>query len=236
MYSKTRKIRHALSKSYGRVILPKGTILYHASTNELCVLPMKPVLFTTLHPSEWYYENAYISVLELQKDIELLFMVKLIIGFRVISALNDYLDKENSNLAKMDYRRIEQWLPYMKKERFDGWFSSIENKTAIEIAIINDSSLIKIVNCEPLIYNWTNSTYNNNTLIQKKWGSKYPINQTAKFKIHTRFKPQIENYLRKIKEEDPQSTALSKLLQNSIIEYVDAPIYSVKWTSGTDPS
>jgi hypothetical protein len=222
-----------LKTSYGVVILPKGTILYHSSTNKLCTLPSKPVLFMTLHPSEWYSEESHISVVELQKEVSLLFMVKYIHKMRIISSLNNYLGNQNTNLAKMDYEKIKCWIPFLKKENLDGWFSSIENKTAIEFAILNDPANLKIMECLPITFNWNNSTYNNSMeLVPKKWGSKYLISSLTnpvKFILNSRYKQQIEDYHKQIKEEDPEGTAFSVLLKNAEITYIDAPLEIIKW-------
>jgi hypothetical protein len=222
-----------IKTSYGVVNLPKGTRLYHASINKLCTLPQKPVLFMTLHPSEWYAEDSYISIIELQRDVSLLFMVKQIHRMRVYSSLNNYLGNQNTNLAKMSYERIKCWLPYLEKEGLDGWFSSIENKTAIEFAIFNDPSILNLVDCTPIQFNWTNANYNTNMkLVPKMWGNIYTISSLTKpiqLILNIRFKPQIEAYQEQIAEEDPEGTAFSILLKNANIQYVDAPLEEIKW-------
>lgn len=224
----------SLRTSYGIIKLPMGTRLYHLSTNKLCSLPQtKPVIFMTLHPSEWYSYDSFISVVELQRDVALLFMVKQIHRMRIYSSLNEYLGNQNTNLAKTDYDKIKCWLPYLRKENLDGWFSSIENKTAIEFAIRNDSSLLKIIDCLPIQFNWANTNYSTNmNLIPKRWGVTYPISSLTNpihMVLHRRFEPQIEAYKQQIAEEDPEGTALSILLKNAYITYIDAPIESIKW-------
>ena len=233
--NKTRKNMKggSLKTSYGSVILPKGTKLYHASVGKLCTLPSKPVLFMTLHPSEWHMEDAHISVVELQREVTLLFMIKGIRHMRLFSSLNNYIENKNKNLAKMDYNKIKCWLPYLKKENLDGWFSSIENKAPIEFAILNEPSVLKIVECSPIEYNWTNSYYNNNMeLIPKNWGTKYKIssyNNPIKFILNSRFKPQIEEYIRVVSEQDIDGTAFSLILKNADISYFDAPLEKIDW-------
>ena len=232
--NKTRKNRRTnkLKSSYGVVVLPKGTRLYHAGIKKRCSLPEKPVIFMTLHPSEWSYEEFHISVVELQRDVTLLFMVKDIYRMRLYSSLNMYLEN-GTNLAKMDSNKIQCWIPFLKNETLDGWFSSIENKTAIEFAIMNDPTILKIIECLPITFNWTNSTYNRNmSLVPKNWGTRYPISSTilpVKFILNSRFKPQIEKYQEQIAEEDPNGTAFSILLKNAEIDYFDAPLETIKW-------
>ena len=227
----------SLRTSYGTVILPKGTRLYHASTGKLCNLPIKPVLFMTLHPSEWYMEGAYISVIELQREIPLLFMIRNIRFMRIFSSLNNYLGN-NKNLQKMNYEKIKDWLPFLQKEELYGWLSSIENKTAIEFAILNTTSILKIVECLPIEYNWINTNITSNMeIIPKKWGAKYKISTYKKpitLILNSRFKQQIENYIKQISEEDPDGTAFSLLLKNANITYIDAPLDYICWTESSN--
>ncbi len=72
----TRKNVYSTRNSYGEMILKKGTRLYHTSKKIFEYNPEKPMLFLTFHPSEW--ENEYITIIELKKDISLLFMVSII--------------------------------------------------------------------------------------------------------------------------------------------------------------
>lgn len=233
----TRKIRQkphhdkSLQKSYGVVILPKGFKLYHASVSQLCTIPNKPVIFTTLHPSEWYYEDAYISIIELQRDVTLLFMIQTIRQLRLFSSLNTFLGIPNSNLAKMNYETIKSWIPFLRYESLDGWISSIENKTAVEIALINDPTILKLISCSPIKYNWTNSRYNNNSFIPKNWGTTYPLStETVQMLLHSRFKPQIEAYLKQLAEDDPYGTAFSLLLTNANITYINSStVENIRW-------
>ena len=187
----------------------------------------------TLHPSEWYSEDAHVSVIELKRDVNLLFMVREIHAFRILSALNDFIGTQRGNMIKMDCEKVKKWIPYLQQESLDGWFSSIENKTAVEFAILNDPNILDIVECEPIIFNWNNSTYNNNNaLVPKKWGSVYPIHsQTHPISliINSRFQPQIENYIRRVSDEDSRGTAFSILLENANITYVNSRLHAFNW-------
>lgn len=174
------------------------------------------------------------SVIELQRDTTLLFMVKDIVRFRIFSALNLFLGPENTNLAKQSISRLEQWIPYLQRENLDGWFSSIENKTTIEFAILNEPSLLHMLECKPLIFNWTNTNYVNGELRPKQWGTQYPISSLTKpihMKLHIRFKQMIESYQVYIEKEEPQGTAFSVLLENADILYFDGPVSSISWKS-----
>lgn len=230
----TRKVKMSgdsgsLVSSYGSVTLSKGMKLYHACSKAICSLPDKPVLFLTLHPSEWYMEDAHIATIELQNDVTLLFMIKDIIHMRILSSLNDFLAKPNSNLAKMNYDNVKQWIPYLQHESLDGWMSSIDNKTSIEFAIINDPRILKIVDCSPIQYNWSNSTINK----PKNWGTMYPVYSymyPVKMHLHERFRDRIEAYKKKVSIEDPLGTAFSVLLETAIITYFTSTIdKSIYW-------
>ena len=222
----------SLRTSYGVVIVPKGTRLYHSSTSNLCSLPEKPMIFTTVHPSEWYSENTYISVVEVQRDIELLFMVSLIKRFRVFSSLNKFLPSDHTNMAKMDYGNIQTWLPFLKKEKLDGWFSSIQNGFTIELAILGSTDCLKIIACNPIQYNWGNSKYVHDRIEPKHWGILYPISAKHlpwKLILNSRYKSQIEEYTKSIASEDPFGTSFSIVLENADITYFDSPLEEIQW-------
>jgi len=61
----------------------------------------------------------------------------------------------------------------LNNEKFDGWFSSIENKGTIEVALINSKRIFKALDSELLVRNWRNGNINNNIISTKNWGTKY---------------------------------------------------------------
>lgn len=62
--------KYPLRSSYGTVILPEGTILYHTGPNrKFKISNVQAVLFMTHHPSEWV--NKYITTIELQREVNL---------------------------------------------------------------------------------------------------------------------------------------------------------------------
>ncbi len=221
----------SLRTSYGSIKLQKGSILYHYSNKPLYEISNEiPFLYMTLHPSEWFSNHGYITTIELERDVTLLFMVKQIHKLRVYSSLNNYLGVPNSNLMKRDSNMIKCWIPYLVKENLDGWFSSIENKLAVEFVILSDPSVLKIMKTEPIRVTWYNANYNSNMeLIPKNWGTTYAISFFSILILNSRFKEQIDSYLQQIKEEDPDGTIFSILLQRSIIYYIDAPLEEIKW-------
>lgn len=232
---KSRKIiggNNSLTNSYGTVTFKKGTILYHSSYKEVCSIPKKPMIFLTLHPSEWYGATTkYVTSIELQRDINVLFMIKQIRYTRIFSALNAFT---GNNLSKMKNENLEKYVPYLQKENLDGWFSTIENGPTVEVAVINTPGIFKIIDCSPIEYNWKNTNYDNNgEMIPKSWGTTYPITTLGlpvKMNLHQRFKPLIENYIEFISNEEPESTAFSVMLKNAEITYFDNSINNtIKW-------
>jgi len=67
-----------MKRSYGEVIVKKGSILYHTSDEPFEIKDQndKPMLFCTFHPSEWDVMNEYATFIKLKKDISLLFMIE----------------------------------------------------------------------------------------------------------------------------------------------------------------
>lgn len=225
-----------LASSYGTVILPKGTKLYHISYNPLCnISPQKPFLFTTLHPSEYMMiPDTFIATIETQRDIKLLFMISAIYRLRIFSALANFYSGMTNNVAlKQNTSKLETWLPTLQQEGFDGWFTSIESKSTVECAIQSDPSLLKIVGCSPNKLDWRNLKYSKDmSIIPKQWGTTYSISSLEKpitLLLNSRFKPMLEAYQEQIAEEDPRGTVLSILLENATISYFDAPVETIRW-------
>lgn len=221
-----------LRSSYGYIVLPKGMRLYHVSIKSQCDLPKKSIVFTTYHPSEWYFEDTFVSVIELQRDVHLLFMIDLIRNMRIYSALNTLLGIPNSNLMKMKSDNCTLWSNYLQAEQLDGWFTAIENKSPVEFAIRNDPTILQLISCEPLQHNWRNSYYSmtNDTIIPKNWGTLYPIynEKHVQFFIPKRYEQMIELYKKQVEEEDTNGTALYLLLKNGKITYTNKPFTKIQ--------
>jgi len=69
-----------------------------------------------------------ITCIEIQKDISLLFMIEDINDLFIVSALSTFLDSFNFDLVKIHKEKLIEFSDKLKKENFDGWFSSIDNK------------------------------------------------------------------------------------------------------------
>jgi hypothetical protein len=127
-----------LRKQYGEMIIKEGSILYHTSDNKFKYKDDKPMLFCTFHPSEYTGNNKYLHYVKIKKDISLLFMISDIKDIKIYSALNDLIEHPNKNLAKKHDYILKILEIDLKKENFDGWFSSIENKANVEVALNNN--------------------------------------------------------------------------------------------------
>ena len=164
---------------YGEVILKKGSILYHTSDELFRNInnQIKPLLFCTLHPSEYGSNNidTYVHFIKLKKDINLLFMIDSIKKNLIFSSLHLFTKNKRGNFSKMNNSKLLIFSEKLKNNNFDGWISSINNKTNIEITLLNNKNLYSLYKSEKLNENWINSNYINNKLISKNWGKNYPI-------------------------------------------------------------
>lgn len=125
----------------------------------------KHLLSMTLHPSEWYVEDCFVSVLELTEEVSLAFRVSSIRGTRVFSS------KEPQGPIK------------------DGWFTSINNRSSVVFAV--RTSALRLVESLPIRYDWTNLSQKK----PKNWGTTYEITKAPiRFVLESRFKPQMEEF------------------------------------------
>jgi len=212
-----------LKKIYGKMIIKKGSILYHTSDNRFKENPNKPMLFCTFHPSEWDAHSPYITFIKLKRNVKLLFMVDNIVRNRVLSSLNSFINHKNGIMSKKYNNILKLFVNKLKEEKFDGWFTSIEDKSAVEVALINNNNIFEIEKTERLKKNWRNGNIDNNKYIQKKWGEKYPVCSISKpiyIKLNIKYKQQIKDYIKYcIKTKFPYEHVFHVILNNAIIEY-----------------
>jgi hypothetical protein len=212
-----------LKNLYGKVILQKDSILYHTSEEIFNYKPEKPMLFCTFHPSEYDGINDYVTYIKLKKNITLLFMIENFRKTFIFSSLNKFSNHPNLNLAKKNDNNLKSYVKELKKENFDGWFTSIENKSSIEVALINDNSIFEIIKTEEFTRNWRNGNNLNNFITTKNWGKKYPIcsiEYPLIFKINNKFKQLLEDYINcGLKSKFPYEHVFQVILQNAKIYY-----------------
>jgi hypothetical protein len=188
------------------------------------------MFFLTFHPSEYIKnEEEYVTKIVLNKDISLFFMVSSIKGLRILPLLHLLVNTPGKNLAKQHDSKLECFVKYLKDDSFDGWFSTIEGKTSVEVALINDPNLFTVLDSEEVIWDWTNSYYNNtDTLVSKGWGNTYPIvKDKVVLNINKIYKKMIEEYMNNT--EDPDGNSFQLILKNSVIHYIDSPQEYPKW-------
>ena len=212
-----------LKKYYGEVILKKDLILYHTSEELFNYRDDKSFLFCTFHPSEWDGINDYVSFIKLKKDVNLLFMIESFRKTFIFSSLHKFITSPNENLAKKNDNNLKCFVEELRKENFDGWFSSIENKSSVEVALLNDINLFEVIKIEKLRRNWRNGNYLNNKISIKNWGFKYKIytlDLPVIFNINERFKNFINDYIKYNENSNfPNEFILQVIFNNAIINY-----------------
>jgi hypothetical protein len=194
-----------LKSTYGSVIIGKDTILYHATDEEFSYKPDKKLLFTVFHPSEWIgYDSEYIVRIRLKRDIKVLFFIT---GFR-----------KHYVLSNQEEKKSPEFLEKLEKENLDGWLASIENRSHVEVAILNDSSIFEAISFEPLRKNWRNGNCLGGIPECKNWGTLYPISSRTipiVFQLNEKYKQLIEEYIKYGLEY-----AFQVILENSNIQYI----------------
>ncbi len=221
-----------LKASYGSVKLKKGTILYHTTDEEFSFKQDKAMLFCTFHPSEWESVNDYVVRIFLKKDVELLFMIS---GFKknfIYSSLNDQYNNRNC-LSKFTDNQVKYCVDKLLEQGFDGWFSSIDNKSQIEVALINNHDFFEAISFENLNRNWRNGNNLNGKISHKNWGNKYEISSLTlplTFDVNIRYKPIIEEYINYgINSKFPFEYVLQVILNNATIKYHNGEYKKIDW-------
>ena len=174
-----------LKSTYGSLIIGKDTILYHITDKDFSYKPEKKLLFTIFHPSEWIgYDSEYIVRIRLKRDIEVLFFIS---GFR-----------KHYVLSNQEEKKSPEFFENIVKENLDGWLASIENRSHVEVTILNDSSIFEAVSFEPLRKNWRNRHCLGGISECKNWGTLYPISSSSLpivFQLNEKYMRLIEEYI-----------------------------------------
>jgi len=202
-----------LQYSYGEMIIPKGTILYHRSKKPFQINIDKSMLFTTFHPDDWPIGD-YITKIKIKKNLSLFFMIHPDIFY--MSSIHSLLDlliiKDIDNVwVKQQNNYLEYFKNKLKKENFDGWFSTIEDKTNVEICLINDLNNYKVI-------------------YPSKNTSKYCriTNKPIKIKLNKKYEKFVENYT-KFSIKDNYYFPFQKIFKNASIEYNDKAFIPIIW-------
>lgn len=194
-----------LREVYGEVILRKGTILYHTSDTKFHRNPKKSFLFATFHPSEWSNIDKYITRVILKRDVSLLFMIGSIERYRIYSPMeilvND-LEQIPGYHGKLRTYNYPCYAEELKKENFDGWFSSVQDRAQVEVVLLNDCNIFSAEKSELYISsNCKNGNIIDGVVYVKDWGKRYPISilnpkYQPIFRIHERYKTMFKRYIK----------------------------------------
>jgi len=195
-----------LKSTYGSLIIKKDSILYHLTDKEFSYKPDKKLLYTIFHPSEWAgYDSEYVARIQLKRDIEVLFFIA---GFR-----------KHYVLSNQEEKKSPEFLQKLEKENLDGWLASIENRSHVEVAIINDPTIFEVISFEPLRKNWRNGNCLGGIPEYKNWGTLYPISsKTIPIVLHLneKYKRLIEEYIQYgLKSKYPFEYAFQVILENA---------------------
>ena len=202
------------------MILKAESILYHTSDDEFKYknIDFKQVLFCTFHPSEWTGDNKLLHFIKIKRDINLLFIIDYINDTKIYTTFDKIknLNKNNNNELKLIVSEI-------KKENFDGWFGSINNKSHVEVVLINDLEIFEFVETRELKKNWKDGNYLNNEISLKDWGNMYSICSIKNpliLNINYKYKDIIEKYKDyEIKSRFELEYIFQIILENAIINF-----------------
>ncbi len=212
---------------YGSMMIKKGSIFYHINDEkqfEYKEKNEKPLLFCTFHPSEWSF-GKYVHYIKLERDVRLLFMVDDIQHNRIYSALPDIIKNSRENLSKMNIVVQKRMKKMLKKEYFDGWFTSIENKPTVEVAFLNSRNIYSCINSHKMKIYWRNCNQYNNIIQMKEWGKFYEISFIEK-RIKLRVNERYQKIFEKYKKNEKKSKFLSNYIFQLILDYANIKYHS----------
>ena len=200
-----------LKSTYGSMIIRKDTILYHTTDKEFSYNPDKKLLFTIFHPSEWIgYDSQYIVRIRLKRDIEVLFFIS---GFRKHYILSNQGEKKST-----------AFLEKIVKENLDGWLASIENRSHVEVTILNDSAIFEVISFETFRKNWRNGHCLGGIPECKNWGAIYPISSRTipvVLYLNEKYKQLIKEYIQYgLESKYPFEYAFQVILENAHKKYI----------------
>ena len=215
---------------YGEMILKKDSILYHTTDKKNFKFNKKKLLlYCTFHPSDYYDTNKNVVFLRLKKNLSICFMVDEIDNKQIICTLNEMCENKYCKISsKNNNENLIYFSKILKESNFDGWFTSVKNnKTEVEIALLNDNNLFSIEKTEPLAKNWYNYSeiIENKSVIKKNWGKRYSICSDERpviLNINKKMKKYIDNYNYIGNDNNRfQLLTLQYVLKNSEINILD---------------
>ena len=142
----------------------------------------------------------------MKRDIEVLFWIS---GFKKHYILSNQPEKKSKDFLEQT-EQIKNSKSFnllcsndkvilteqIRQEKLDGWFSSIENRSHVEVAIANDPAIFEAGPYEPLRKNWRNGNcLLGGSATSKDWGTAYPVSSRTLplvFRLNPRYKLLIE--------------------------------------------
>jgi hypothetical protein len=109
----------------------------------------------------------------------------------------------------------------LAEENLDGWLASIENRSHVEVAIVNDPNIFEVISFEPLRKNWRNGNCLGRIPECKNWGTLYPISSRSLpivFQLNKKYKRLIEEYIQYgLESKYPFEYAFQVVFENATI-------------------
>jgi hypothetical protein len=216
-----------MKENYSHLILPKDFILYYTSDNQF--ISKSNFLSCLFHPSE--NELDYVTKLKLKKDISLFFAIDFKISDRdqslsipvclIKELTKTYFFKENIKNVK-DFNEFMD-VHILKKYNFNGFINmQILYDGQLEIHLINNFDIYDF-ETEPINKDWKREGFSyTKGVIQKIWGSNYPIyfNKNVILIINDKYKYFIELFLQNLKNKKYKfNKSLQILLRDCEIKY-----------------
>ncbi len=232
-----------MEETYGKLVLPKGSILYHTSKNPFETKSEEtfPMLFCVFHPSD--YENNFVTKIVLKKDISLFFaidFVREIIDKKKISTPINVMKKITKSDFFIKYVEfVKNYLSFfsneLKKNNFDGWVGLPKIGFFVEVCLINNEDIFEVLSSEHLIVDYQKESINFQTkeILQKNWGQQYSIcfeKINIKLCLNIRYEKRINLYKKNMKKKKfKHSNTLELLIENSEITYHNGNFCMIEW-------
>lgn len=180
--------------------------------------------------------TEYITRITLKRDVSLLYMMEDFAGAKIMPVLDKLTGNPGQNLSKQITSNLTCYVAHLRRHNFDGWLSTISGKSGIEVALLNQSDIFEASTPSEKITNtdWRNANVDPVTskYLPKIWGDKYRISiVNPVFKLNSRLKPHIDNYISFCMEHAPNTHVFQVILTDpkTTIRYHDAPFAYMTW-------
>ena len=143
---------------------------------------------------------------------------------RLISSFSNFFNTNKTDLISVDKNKIIEFKKKLISKKLNGWFSSIEDKTGIEIALINSKKIYEFERVNNFNSNWNFIYGENNNNSYLNFGMKYKIctiENPAILILNEKFKKDIEKFKKRISKDFLPTSVIEIVLYNSIITYFE---------------